>query len=218
MSMNVQQPSTTVVEITLLSVEGLSNYTSFFNPSIKPFITLTNLPPNSMSRVEDGDHKFRVPLDPTFSDMRSCLHLHLFTKRKILGPAQLGWCLIPVSDIGLLPPGSVRYLSYRLRGRDGCRGHAIINLSVRLEGHTNLNAPWLSTSLSPELGARHTVIGIPVTAIRGIWDDYCSAAAQQQTRESSENSIQDMTSKEIHHTFKSAAVFAWSKQQQGHTV
>ncbi|GAU19503.1 hypothetical protein TSUD_77470 [Trifolium subterraneum] len=50
-----------------------------------------------------------------------------------MGQTQLGWCFIPASDVALLTPGSVQYLSYRLRERDGSRGQAIINISVRLE-------------------------------------------------------------------------------------
>lgn len=164
-----------VLDITVTSLQGLNNYTSFLNPTIKPFITLTTLPPTA-STSAFLDHtqnlKLRLALDPTFfSDMRSCLHLQLFTKRRIMGPAQLGWCVIPAHDIGVLPSSSVRYLSYRLRGRDGARGHVIVNLSVTLE-----NAPWMSTSLSPTTDDTcHTVIGIPVTAIRGTRGDYCNS-------------------------------------------
>ncbi|KAJ1411850.1 C2 domain [Sesbania bispinosa] len=183
MTITLSPSTTTVVELTVISAEGLHNYTSYFTPTIRPFITLTKLSgpatTTHVSKVDDNptprweDHKFRVPLDPTFfSDTHSSLYLQLFTKRRIVGPAQLGWCLIPGSDIGLLPPGSVQYLSYRLRGRDGSRGHAIVNISIRLlegkrQGRVNLNAPWMLTSLSPTIDACHTVIGMPVTAIRG---------------------------------------------------
>lgn len=188
--------STTMMEITIISAEGLNKYTSYFNPTIKPFVTITKLPATatqmvSMSSVEHGgggilNHKFRVPVDHSFfQDLYSCLYLQLFTKRRIVGPAQLGWCLIPASDIGFLSPGSVRYLSYRLRAKDGSRGHAVINISVRLEGHVHVNVnvpPWLSTSVSPTVDTCHTVIGIPVTAMSGIDNgDYSTAAAQ--TRE-----------------------------------
>ena len=191
--------STIVLEISVISTEGLNNYTSYFNPTIKPFITITKLPtPTHVDVVDDGgggglsptsstwDHKFRVPVDPTFfSDGYSCLHLQIFTKRRIVGPAQIGWCLIPPSDIGLIPPGCVRYLSYRLRARDGSRGHAIINISVRLEGLANVyfdnnnnnNVPWVA----PIVDAGHTVIGIPVTAIRRIGNGDCSRANTNTT-------------------------------------
>lgn len=162
--------NTSVIELTVISTEGLNNYTSYLNPTIRPSsITLTKFPPTpttatvSLSRWDD---KFRVSLDHSFftdTYSSSCLYLQLFTKRRFMSPAQIGWCMIPASDFGLLTPGSVRYLSYRLRGRDGCRGHAIINISIRLE-----NTSWLSTSLSPPtMDTCHTVIGIPVTAIRG---------------------------------------------------
>ncbi|KAK7251271.1 hypothetical protein RIF29_34318 [Crotalaria pallida] len=161
--------SATVVEIMVTSIEGLNNYTSFFNPKIKPFITITKLPTSTVNptttTTPTSDHVFRVPVDHTFfHDTYSCIYLELFTKRRIVGPAQLGWCMIPASDIGLLSPGSVRYLSYRLRAKDGSRGQAVINISVRLEG----NVRWMSTSVSRSMDTCHAVIGIPVTAVRGI--------------------------------------------------
>ncbi|TKY60582.1 hypothetical protein E2542_SST17681 [Spatholobus suberectus] len=184
MTITVPPPSAPVVEITVTSLQGLNNYTSFLIPTIKPFITLSTHV-GSTSAVAEDTQKLRVALDPTFfSDVRSCLHLQLFTKRRILGPAQLGWCLIPAHDIGLLPPGSVRYLSYRLRGRDGARGHVIVNLSVRLE-----NAPSMSTSLSPTMDTCHAVIGIPVTAIRGARSDYCSRMNRHEEGEVMYNTI-----------------------------
>jgi len=148
---------TVILELTLISTEGLNNYTSYLNPTIKPFITLTKFPPTTSTppKACDNINMFHVPLDPTFfSDPSSCLYLQVFTKRRIMGQAQLGWCFVPASDIGLLTPGSVRYLSYRLRGKDGSRGHGIINISVRLE---------ITTLMSSNMDTCHTVIGIPVT-------------------------------------------------------
>lgn len=157
-------PSTPLLHLTVTSLEGLNHHTSFLNPSIKPFITLSSSHLLSTSPRLHHNLTLRVALHPSFfSDTRSSLHLHLFTKRPILGPAQLGSCLIPAHDIGFLPHGSLRYLSYRIRGKDGAKGHVIINLSVRLE-----NAPWISTDTC------RTVVGIPVTAIRGTRTDYCS--------------------------------------------
>ncbi|KAF1862597.1 hypothetical protein Lal_00014137 [Lupinus albus] len=164
--------TTVVVEITIISIEGLNNYTSFFNPTIKPFITITKLPSTTttpMTTTTTWNHKFRVTVDHSFfQDRYSCLYLQLFTKRRIMGPTQLGWCMIPASDIGVLPQGSVGYLSYRLRAKDGSRGYAVINLSVRLEGHGHghgyvNNVPRMSTNRDTP----HTVVGIPVTAVRG---------------------------------------------------
>ncbi|CAJ1937489.1 unnamed protein product [Sphenostylis stenocarpa] len=157
-------PSTPLLHITVTSLQGINHYTSFLNPTIKPFITLSSTHLLSTSPLLHHNFTLRIALDPSFfSDTRASLHLQLFTKRRILGLAHLGSCLIPAHDIGLLPHGSVRYLSYRLRGKDGAKGHVVINLSVRLE-----NAPWISTDTC------HTVIGIPVTAIRGTCTDYCT--------------------------------------------
>ncbi|QHO58172.1 hypothetical protein HN51_012658 [Arachis hypogaea] len=159
--------SSMLLEISVISIEGLNNYTSFLCPTIRPFITITRLPTQPhVAAVENGGGlglgptPFRVGVDPTFfTDGYSCLHLQLFNKRRIVGSAQLGWCVIPPSDICILSPASVCYLSYRLRATDGSRGHAIINISVRLDG---LPIPWAETSVD----ACHTFIGIPVTVVR----------------------------------------------------
>ncbi|KAK7406164.1 hypothetical protein VNO78_07784 [Psophocarpus tetragonolobus] len=145
----------TTLEITVVSAEGLNQHSSYFN-RIKPFITLTKLPEHTVYNYDGGgtgDPVFRVPVDPTFfSDTYS---LQLYTKRRFAGPTQLGWCLIPPSDIALPSYHSVRYLSYRLRAKDGSRTHLIVNLSIRFQG-------------LPDLDTCHPVIGIPVTAVRKI--------------------------------------------------
>ncbi|KAL9329895.1 hypothetical protein ACSQ67_004898 [Phaseolus vulgaris] len=97
-------PSTPLLHLTVTSLEGLNHHTSFLNPSIKPFITLSSSHLLSTSPRLHHNLTLRVALHPSFfSDTRSSLHLHLFTKRPILGPAQLGSCLIPAHDIGFLP-------------------------------------------------------------------------------------------------------------------
>ncbi|KAK4260539.1 hypothetical protein QN277_003638 [Acacia crassicarpa] len=153
------------LEITILSVEGLHRRSSTGATLFSPSITLKKIPSptngNKPSHVytPDVDQKFRVSLDSTFfSDGCSSLQLQLHAKRRLFGWTQLGWCLIPATDIGVLPSGSLRYLSYRLREQDGTRGHAIVNLSIRFEG---VAPPSAST-----VDAGRTVIGIPVTAIR----------------------------------------------------
>ncbi|CAJ1927997.1 unnamed protein product [Sphenostylis stenocarpa] len=143
---------TTTLEISVVSAEGLNQHSSFFN-RIRPFITLTKLPADVLHHYDGGgtgDHVFRVALDPTFfSDTYSRLHLHLYNRRRFVGPTLLGWCLIPPTDIAFPHSHSLRYLSYRLRAKDGSRTHLILNLSLRFQG-----------SLC------HSVIGIPVTAVR----------------------------------------------------
>lgn len=139
----------------MVSVEGLGKYSSSY------FITLTNLSNHLVYSYDGGgaeEHMFRVPVDHTFffDTQHSSLQLQLYNKRRILGPTQLGWCMIPALDIGFLnhrDSAAVRYLSYRLRATDGCRSDIIINLSVKLLG-------------SPD--TCQTVIGIPVTAVRGV--------------------------------------------------
>lgn len=175
------QPS---MEITVISAEGLKASSSIpFSQRLRPFITLTTVPPTSpyrqsnggkhchvyKTRVDDrggvnptwGD-KFHVPIDSAFlTNRRSSIYLQLYTKRLVLGQTQLGWCQIPAHDIGFPPAGTVRYLSYRLRARDGSRTHGILNLAIRFEG---LDNHGLTNSISPTLDTCQTVIGIPVTA------------------------------------------------------
>ncbi|KAH7862040.1 hypothetical protein Vadar_034010 [Vaccinium darrowii] len=63
------------------------------------------------------------------------IYLHLYTKDVMGGQTQLGWCQIPTTDIldGLSPARCVRRLSYRLRARDGSRGHGVVNIAVKLD-------------------------------------------------------------------------------------
>ncbi|KAK7366786.1 hypothetical protein VNO80_08783 [Phaseolus coccineus] len=149
----------TTLDITVVSTEGLNQYSSYFN-RIRPFFTLTKLPAQLLYHYDGGgtgDHVFRVPLDPTFfSDTYSRLHFHLYNNRRFAGPTLLGWCLIPPSDIAFPPSHSPRYLSYRLRAKDGSRTQLILNLSLRFHG--SLYPPHPDTCQS--------VIGIPVTALR----------------------------------------------------
>lgn len=181
------QPNFTM-EITVISAQGLKSSSSIlFSHRLRPFITLTAVPPSCSNpcrptrnadrrchvyktKVDDqggtnptwGD-KFHVPMDSTFfTNRRSCLYLQLYTKRLVLGETQLGWCQIPAHDIGFPAAGSVRYLSYRLRARDGSKTHGILNLAVRFEGHS-ISQGLTTNSISPTLDASQTVIGIPVT-------------------------------------------------------
>ncbi|TKY70917.1 hypothetical protein E2542_SST07211 [Spatholobus suberectus] len=160
----------TTLEITVVSAEGLNEHSSYFN-RIRPFITLTKLPAHVVYQYDGGgtgEHVFRVPVDPTFfSDTYSRLHLQLYNKRRFAGPTQLAWCLIPASDIALLPYNSLRYLSYRLRAKDGSRSHVIVNLSIRLQGSCY--------PMDPD--TCQAVIGIPVTAVRKIGSGDCSSGS-----------------------------------------
>ncbi|XP_062074229.1 BON1-associated protein 2-like [Humulus lupulus] len=174
------------MEITVLSAEGLRAASSLavFSHRLRPFITLTMVAPPSpyyptnddkschvyTTRVDDeggtnptwGD-KFRLPIDSSFFTNRySGVHLQLYTKRILLGQAQLGWCQIPAHDIGLPSAGTVRHLSYRLRARDGSRTRGVINIAVRLEGLEPVGGPVLANSVPPSLATCQTVIGIPV--------------------------------------------------------
>ncbi|KAB1215270.1 BON1-associated protein 1 [Morella rubra] len=183
MLMQNQQPF--LLEIDVLSAEGLQTSSSTLFPRrIRPFAAITTLPPSPYgptkgnkqcnvykTRVDDeggtnptwGD-KFHVPIDSTFFANRySAIYLQLCTKRLIKGQVQLGWCQIPAYDIGSPPVGSVRYLSYRLRARDGSRSHGIVHLAIKLESLAPVAGQRAVASDSQTLDTCHTVIGIPAT-------------------------------------------------------
>ncbi|XP_059643641.1 BON1-associated protein 1-like [Cornus florida] len=176
-----------MMEITVKSAEGLKNTSSkLFSSRLRPFITLSTVPPFSQrpingdkhghvckTRVDDqgginptwGD-KFQLPIDATFLYQRhSRIYLQLYTKSVMVGQTQLGWCYIPTADVvdGMSPVGSVRHLSYRLRERDGSRGHGIVNIAVKLEGSLPVACPHSDLTHLPEMGWGQTVIGFPVT-------------------------------------------------------
>lgn len=191
------------MEITVISAQGLKN-SSHFCHKIRPFITLTTSPPAAAPCRPSGDQKFQVyktrvddegginptwgdkflvPLDAGFlSNRYSCIYLQLYTKRLIMGRAQLGWCQIPAYDIvGFPATGSVRYLSYRLRARDGTRTNGVVNVAVKLE---NL-APVISqnmvsvNSMSTTFETCGTVIGTPVAQLPPLAGE-CSVTCQGQ--------------------------------------
>lgn len=83
-----------------------------------------------------------------------------------MGRVQLGWCQIPANDIGFPPASSARFLSYRLRARDGSRTNGIVNLSVKLEnlGPVTDHRP-LNSITATAFGMCGTVIGTPVTTL-----------------------------------------------------
>lgn len=134
-----------ILEITIISAQDLMKRASLaFSGRLRPFITLTAASRGGKmyrTRVDDrgganptwGD-KFEVCLDHDF--WYSGIYLQLHTKHFLLGQSQLGWCLVPASDLlnRLAPVGATQFLSYRLRARDGSRGHGIVNVAVRLHG------------------------------------------------------------------------------------
>ncbi|KAJ4955631.1 hypothetical protein NE237_012414 [Protea cynaroides] len=196
------------LEITVISAQGLKTKDSslFFPQSrLRPFITLTTNPP-TIPYMPFSDHhhvyqtkvdttggespswgdKFQIPINNTFFSQRhSCIYLHIFTNplRSWGRKCELGWCGIPATDIveGFRPAGAVRHLSYRVRRRDGSRGHGVVNVAVKLSGHPDPSPTgmWSLTDpgqvqpgpspagmwslTGPDPG--RTAIGIPVEAL-----------------------------------------------------
>lgn len=191
------QPS--ILEITVVSAEGIKNASSgaFFSSPPRPFITITPAaayPPPPPCKPDDGGgschvyrtrvddvggvnptwgDKFQIPLDPTFftAGPTAGLYLHVFTKRALLvrGPAQLGWCHIPLSDIVDRPStvGQIRNLSYRVRAKDGSRGEGVVNIVVRLMGSVpDPGRPEMGLTfgrINSNPSHSNTAIGIPIT-------------------------------------------------------
>ncbi|WCJ26205.1 hypothetical protein M5689_008040 [Euphorbia peplus] len=175
------------MEITVLSAQGLkSSSSSPFSGRLRPFITITTYPAATPSDGDKNGHmyttrideqggvnpkwndKFHVPIEPSFFANRySSICLELYTKRLIMGKLFLGWCQIPVTDLGFpAPEDAVRFLNYRLRDRDGTRGHGIINLAIKLTGFQPVAGDRLLDSHfrgPPEINCQ-TVIGIPVAS------------------------------------------------------
>ncbi|KNA04286.1 hypothetical protein SOVF_201150 [Spinacia oleracea] len=119
-----------------------------------------------------GD-KFHLPIDPTFftstTTNYSCVYLQLYTKRALLGPLLMGWIQITASDIfdGHFPLGSAHHLSYRLRKRDGSRGHGVVNVVCKFVGEVPVIRHPCWSPGERRLAAVDTcktVIGTPVTA------------------------------------------------------
>ncbi|KGN50138.1 hypothetical protein Csa_000552 [Cucumis sativus] len=151
-------PPPFVVEITVISADGLKNSSSIFSlhRPFRPFLTLSTVPDDggflpSNPIYHFGD-LFRIPLDVGFFPNRCFIFLRLFSKRLLFGPALIGWCRMPADDISQLPVGSVKRLSYRLRKRDGSRSRVIVNLTLKLV-----------ESVMEPCG---TVIGMPVAAVK----------------------------------------------------
>ncbi|GFP85162.1 bon1-associated protein 2 [Phtheirospermum japonicum] len=165
-----------------------------FSRRIRPFITLTSASNTTATtrkhvkiyktRMDDkggvnptwGD-KFRLPFDQFLVNQRyQGVYLHLYTKHLLMGKTQLGWCLIPATDIvnQFSQVGSTQFLSYRLRARDGSRGNGIVNVAVRLEGSVGILHPPRSnqrllipnnvTNLQETHESDGSVIGIPIKA------------------------------------------------------
>ncbi|XP_043717040.1 uncharacterized protein LOC122665049 [Telopea speciosissima] len=195
------------LEITVISAQGLrTKDSSLFFPQrrLQPFITLTTNPPTIppyvpfsaryvyQTKVDTtggecpswGD-KFHIPIGNSFFSQRhSCIYLHIFTKpsRSWGRKCELGWCGIPATDIleGLWPAGTVRHLSYRVRERDGSRGHGVVNVAVSLVGSSGQPDPspagmWNLTCPGPGPGPvpGPTAIGIPMEALFHLSVDQC---------------------------------------------
>lgn len=100
------------------------------------------------SRVDDDDGAgnggvLRIPVDCSLCWWLE-VEIYRNRKRRMIGwcEEQVGWCVIPASDINaLVPPSSLQFLSYRLRARDGSTTPAIINLSIQFNPATVIGIP-----------------------------------------------------------------------------
>ncbi|XP_076933708.1 BON1-associated protein 2-like [Bidens hawaiensis] len=171
------------MEITIISAQGLKKL-SFFTHNLQPFIQLTTTPPGahrSHVYTTTVDHeggvnptwgdKFDLSniIDPSefFYNKCSCIYLYLYTNRVLLGPRLLGWCGIPVADFvdGMASVGTVRWLSYRLRKKDGSKGHGVVNVMVKLDSSVFRKKGGSDVRWLPEVNVGRVAIGIPVRTL-----------------------------------------------------
>lgn len=185
---NPHHPPLTL-EITVISAQGLKNPStqssapSFFfsRRPIKPFATLGSTstckpPQDAVHRTKTDDRGAENPTwnetfqisvqDSSFSSgviSSSDLLLQVNAEKRRVGAGRtlLGWCYVPMADIVQPPTGPVRFLSYRLRARDGSRSRGIVNLAARLQG---LSDPDARQTRYPNIadGRPCPAIGIPV--------------------------------------------------------
>ncbi|TYG77373.1 hypothetical protein ES288_D03G189500v1 [Gossypium darwinii] len=148
-----------VMELTVLPIENLKKQAScgLFTRHLRLHISLTKF--NGVKNLCEGNaekstfgESFVVPIESTFFANNSYINLQLHTKRLLGRKDLLGWCQIPAADIGEPPVGSVRYLSYKLRGKYGSRGNKIVDLRLKLK------------SYGCPMHAGQEVIGTPVVA------------------------------------------------------
>ncbi|KAL7608413.1 hypothetical protein Lser_V15G09835 [Lactuca serriola] len=183
------------MEMTVISAQGLkktSTLSSLFSHHLRPFIILTTTPPSSSGGVNQS-HVYTTTVDheggvnPTwgdkfdlsnvidssfFSHKYSYIYLQLYTNRLLLGPRFLGWCGIPASDIadGFSPAGTARQLSYRLRKKDGSRGHGVVNVVVKLDSSLFQARRRVDSVVQrlPEVRFDRVAIGIPVKLLPAV--------------------------------------------------
>ncbi|CAN4077783.1 unnamed protein product [Withania somnifera] len=181
------------MEITIISAQGLKNTTTW--PwRLRPFATVsTVMPTSSFSSVTAatkvqttsvdekigniktnnsnsmlGD-KFYLSINPSqFLHAHICIYIQIYSKNFLKGRSELGWCMIPATDVldGLIPVGFVRQFSYRLRNKDGSRGHGVVNVAVKLEASFVLEMHAQRSPVMtylPEEREYSPVLGIPVT-------------------------------------------------------
>lgn len=177
------------MEITIISAQGLKNTTTW--PwRFRPFATVSTVPTITSSSIATEGHttcidekigndnnnnnnptwgdKFHLSIDASlFLHGHLCIYVQIYSKNFFSGRSELGWCMIPASDVfdGLLPAGFVRQFSYRLRNKDGSRGNGVVNVAVKLDASSVLGMHRQRSPLMtylPEVSERSPVLGIPV--------------------------------------------------------
>ncbi|KAK5847108.1 hypothetical protein PVK06_003410 [Gossypium arboreum] len=131
-----------VMELRVLPIKNLKKQGScgLFTRHLRHHISLTKF--NGVNNLCEGNvekstfgESFVVPIESNFFANNSYISLQLHTKRLLGRKDLLGSCQIPAADIGEPPVGSVRYLSYKLKGKDGSRGNRIVDLQLKLESY-----------------------------------------------------------------------------------
>ncbi|KAM3263416.1 hypothetical protein P3L10_000410 [Capsicum annuum] len=116
-----------------------------------------------------GD-KFHLSINPSlFLHGHICIYIQLYSKNFLKGKSELGWCMISPTDVfdGLIPADFVRQFSYRLRNKDGSRGHGVVNIAIKLDASFVLAMHRQRSPVTmylPEVREYSPVLGIAVTA------------------------------------------------------
>ncbi|KAI3444596.1 hypothetical protein Pfo_001261 [Paulownia fortunei] len=163
----MEKPSSKVIEITVVSAEGLLvNRRQPVKKNVS--ITVKTDPFNSRSTGVDSEGgSYPAWNEKLVMDLP--VHARFITVEANSGSRIIGTANIPVSDFagGHLPENYLSFLSYRLRGANGEK-NGIINLSVKVKGTGNTGCasscsrPWMGVPAVDNKVSGGIVTGIPV--------------------------------------------------------
>ncbi|KAK6162377.1 hypothetical protein DH2020_002218 [Rehmannia glutinosa] len=165
----MEKPSSKVIEITVISAEGL--FVNKRQPVKKNLsITVKTDPINSRSTGQVDPEGGSCPAWNEKMVMELPVHARFISVEAHSGSRIIGTANIPVSDFagGHLPENYLSFLSYRLRDSNGEK-NGIVNLSVTVKGSGNTGCaascsrPWMGVPAADNKMSGGLVMGIPVS-------------------------------------------------------